>query len=211
MVWDAASGGFAAFTLPFRVVKWNGQKFNSYNFTDMNVEPTVKLVIYGTNPAMFLSKKDINFAGPVHHRGSRRPPAARPPTRTARPTMAAPARPPPNTAGGIGGSGPSGGVQGECSGEMITAGGGGGGGNAKHGKSGPARKFIPSTPAARRRTIPPVPAACRCRRTSSWAAAAAARAGGGFWAGDFYGQPGANGGGAVIFSARLRSPSRAAR
>ncbi|HEY0281134.1 MAG TPA: hypothetical protein VGC27_00750, partial [Rhizomicrobium sp.] len=63
IAWDAASGGYVAFTLPFKVVTWNGQTFNSYNFTDMTVEPTVKLVIYGTNPAMFLAKGDISFAG----------------------------------------------------------------------------------------------------------------------------------------------------
>jgi hypothetical protein len=200
VVWDAASGGFVAFTLPFRVVKWNGQKFNSYNFTDMNVEPTVKLVIYGTNPAMFLSKKDINFAGQftiaaAAGAGGAAPDQNAPPYNGGTGTSAT------NTAGGIGGSGPSGGVQGECSGEMITAGGGGGGGNAKHGKSGLPGNY-PVDAGGPPQNDPPGPGGLPMPAHKLVGGGGGGAGGGGFWAGDFYGQPGANGGGAVIFSSK---------
>ena len=198
VVWDAASGGYAAFTLPFKVVKWNGQNFNAYNFTDMTVEPTVKLVIYGTNPAMFLSKKDINFAGQftiaaAAGQGGAAPDQNSPPYNGGTGTSAT------NTAGGGGGSGPSGGVQGECSGEMITAGGGGGGGNARHGQSGLPGNY-PVDANGPPQNDPPGPGGLRIPPRKLVGGGGGGAGGGGFWQGNFYGQLGANGGGAVIFS-----------
>lgn len=198
VVWDAASGGFVAFTLPFKVVKWNGQTFNAYNFTDMNVEPTVNLVIYGTNPAMFLSKKDINFAGKftiaaAAGAGGTAPDQNTPPYNGGTGTSAT------NTAGGGGGSGPIGGVQGECTGEVVTAGGGGGGGNAKHGQSGLPGDY-PVDAGGPPQNDPPGPGGLKMPVHKLVGGGGGGAGGGGFWAGDFYGQPGANGGGAVIFS-----------
>jgi hypothetical protein len=198
VVWNSASGGFVAFTLPFKVVKWNGQKFNSYNFTDMTVEPTVKLVIFGTNPAMFLSKSDINFAGQftiVSGAGA----GGTAPDQNSPPYNGGTGASPTNTAGGIGGSGPSGGVQGQCSGEMVTAGGGGGGGNAKHGKSGLPGNY-PVDAVGTPQYDPPGPGGSNMPVRKLVGGGGGGAGGGGFWQGNFYGQPGANGGGAVIFS-----------
>jgi hypothetical protein len=198
VVWDAASGGFAAFTLPFKVVKWNGQKFNAYNFTDMTVEPTVNLVIYGTNPAMFLSKRDIDFAGKftiaaAAGAGGAAPDQNTPPYNGGTGASAT------NTAGGGGGSGPIGGVQGQCSPEVITAGGGGGGGNATHGQPGLPGNY-PVDAGGTPQNDPPGPGGLRVPADKLVGGGGGGAGGGGFWAGDFYGQPGANGGGAVIFS-----------
>jgi hypothetical protein len=198
VVWDAASGGFVAFTLPFKVVKWNGQTFNAYNFTDMTVEPTVNLTIYGTNPAMFLSKRDINFAGKftiaaAAGAGGAAPDQNTPPYNGGTGTSAT------NTAGGGGGSGPIGGVQGQCSPEVVTAGGGGGGGNATHGQPGLPGNY-PVDAGGTPQNDPPGPGGLRISANKLVGGGGGGAGGGGFWSGDFYGQPGANGGGAVIFS-----------
>jgi hypothetical protein len=200
VVWDAASGGFAAFTLPFRVVKWNGQTFNAYNFTDMVVEPTVKLVIYGTNPAMFLAKKDISFAGQftvVAAAGA----GGAAPDQNSPPYDGGTGQSATNTAGGGGGSGPIGGVQGQCTGEVVTAGGGGGGGNAKHGKSGLPGNY-PVDAGGTPQNDPPGPGGKAEPAKKLVGGGGGGAGGGGFWAGNFFGQPGANGGGAVVFSTK---------
>jgi hypothetical protein len=200
VAWNAASGGYVAFTLPFRVVKWNGQKFNSYNFTDMTVEPTVKLVIYGTNPAMFLAKGDINFAGQFTIVAAAGVGGVAPDQNTP-PYNGGTGKSATNKAGGGGGSGPSGGVQGECSGEMITAGGGGGGGNAKRGKSGLHGNY-PVDAGGTPQYDPPGPGGKGEPAKKLVGGGGGGAGGGGFWAGNFYGQPGANGGGAVLFSTK---------
>ncbi len=145
IAWDSASGGYVAFTLPFKAVTWNGETFNAYNLTDMNVEPTVKLVICGTNPAMFLAKTDISFAGQFTVAAAAGAGGAAP-DQNSPPYNGGTGQSATNTAGGGGGSGPIGGVQ--VRGAPVkpaTAGGGGGGGNAAHGQSRDCPEIISST------------------------------------------------------------------
>jgi hypothetical protein len=197
-VWSSASGGFIAFTVPYKTVTWNGQTFNAYNFTDLNVESTVNIAIIGSTPAMFLASQDVNFAGQF--------------------TIAAAAgvggaAPNPNDypysggaggslngkSGGGGGDGAIGGVQGQCFSEEYTGGGGGGGGNVSAGAKGHKGDYPIDGPP------PPInnPGGKGGRpekATILQGGGGSGAGGGGYWAGDFYGSPGADGGGAVVIA-----------
>ena len=203
VVWDAASGGFVAFTLPFKVIHWNGQTFNAYNFTDITVQPTVNLTIYGSAPAMFLASQNISLAGQfIVASGGGQGGAA--PDQNVPPYNGGQGGSFGGKAGGLGGSGPVGGVQGECSPELITGGGGGGGGNATAGANG-LRGDYPIDAAGPPIHNPGGKAGSPEILAKLLGGGGGGAGGGGYWAGNFYGQPGANGGGAVVFATRSGS------
>jgi hypothetical protein len=123
-VHSSASGGFIAFTVPFRAVSWNAQKVHLYSFTDMTVQSTVALTIYGSTPAVFAAQKDISFAGQFTIlSGSNVGGVAA--NQVGQYVGAAGGGP----GGGGGGGGPGGAVEGAFCGEPLWAAGGGGGGN----------------------------------------------------------------------------------
>jgi hypothetical protein len=190
------SGGYVAFTVPYKIRSWNGQTFHAFNFTDMIVQPSIKLTIYGSAPAMFLAKTNISFAGQFTI-------ASEAGAGGAAPTPSAPSggtgASRSGAAGGGGGTGPSGETEGQCSGEYFTASGGGGGGNVAHG--GPGRPGdYPIDAAGPPPNYPGGKGGKVELQTRLLGGAGGGAGGGGVYGGDFYGFPGANGGGAVVFS-----------
>jgi hypothetical protein len=196
-VWCSDSGGFVLFTVPYKVVKWKKQTFNAYNFTDMTVQPSVKLTIYGTHPAMFLANQDITFSGQftiAANHGSGGVAA----TSETQDLKGGDGTSPAGVAGGGGGYGPSGSVtSGGCV-EYYTSAGGGGGGSTLHtGKDGRHGDF----PWDAGNPIHNVPGDGGAVEPSTLYGGSGGGAGGASsYAGNFYAFPGADGGGAVVIS-----------
>jgi hypothetical protein len=195
-VWSAASGGYVAFTVPYETITWNGQTFNAYNFTDMNVESTVSLAIIGSTPAMFLASEDVDFAGQFTIQsnagaGGAAPNANDPPYDGGAGSSLS------GKSGGYGGDGAIGGVQGQCFTEYYT-GGGGGGGNAAKGARGRKGDYPIDGPP------PPVNnpggRGGKTEAADTLQGGGGGGAGGGYSDGEFWGFPGANGGGAVVIA-----------
>jgi hypothetical protein len=197
-VWCSDSGGFVIFTVPYKVVKWKKQTFHAYNFTDMTVQPSVRLTIYGTQPAMFLATQDISFAGQFTIAAAAGAGGAAPTPEDPNGNSGGSAT---NTAGGGGGSGAGGGVEGQCSEEYYTGGGGGGGANLKKGQSGLPGDY-PVDAGGTPINNPPGPGGLKEPAHQLIGGGGGGSGGGTTYGGDFYGFPGANGGGAVLFSTK---------
>ncbi len=196
-VWCSDSGGFILFTVPYKVVKWKKQTFHAYNFTDMTVQPTVKLTIYGTQPAMFLANQDISFSGQftiAANAGSGGVAA----TSETQDLKGGDGASPAGVAGGGGGYGPSGSVTGGGCVEYYTSAGGGGGSSTLHsGKAGHQGDF----PWDAGNPIHDVQGDGGAVEPSKLYGGSGGGAGGASsYAGDFYAFPGADGGGAVVIS-----------
>jgi hypothetical protein len=202
-VWDAASGGYVAFTLPYKTITWNKQSFNAYNFTDMNVESTVNLTIYGSKPAMFLASGDVNFAGQFIIAAAAEAGGTAPNSNDS-PYDGGAGSSLKGKSGGAGGDGAIGGVQGQCSPEEYTGGGGGGGGNVSAGGKGLHGDYpVDGPPPAINN---PGGKGGRPEKTTVLQGGGGGGAGGGgYWAGDFWGFPGADGGGAVVIATNTGS------
>jgi hypothetical protein len=198
-VWDNASGGYVAFTVPFKSLTWNKQTFNAYNFTDMNVESTVNLVIYGSKPAMFLATSaGVSFAGHFIVAADAGAGGA-PPDQNTYPYIGGTGTSLKGKSGGHGGSGPIGGVQGQCSPEFYTGGGGGGGGNHTAGGRGRMGDYPVDGPSPAIHNPGGAGGKAESAKLIQGGAGGGA-GGGGFSGGNFWGFPGANGGGAVLIA-----------
>jgi hypothetical protein len=202
-VWSEASGGYVAFTVPYKVATWNNQTFNAYNFTDITVEPTVALTIYGSEPAMFLASQNVSFSGQftiaaAAGAGGAAPNPNDPPYDGGTGTSAD------GRAGGLGGDGASGQVEGAGCSEGYTGGGGGGGGNVGAGGKGLRGDYPVDGPP------PPIhnpggKAGSAEKTTVLQGGGGGGAGGGGYLNGNFWGWPGANGGGAVVIAANSGS------
>lgn len=198
-VYSTASGGYIAFTVPYKVRAWNGQSIHAYNFTDITVQPGVNLKIIGTSPAMFLARTNISISGQLAFVNGVGAGGAAPSSSASPYNGGAGMSPTGKTSGGGGGDGQIGQTEGCGGGETITAGGGGGGGNVLAGGDGLAGDYPADGPG-------PVvhnnrgkggPAEVQSKLQGGEGGGAG---GGGYFNGNFYGFPGGNGGGAVVFS-----------
>jgi hypothetical protein len=140
-VYSAASGGYVAFTVPYKVRAWNGQTFHAYNFTDITVQPSVSLKIVGSSPAMFLARTNISIAGQLTFVNGVGAGGAAPSSSASPYNGGAGMSPTGKMSGGGGGDGQIGQIEGCGAGETITAGGGGGGGNVLAGGDGLAGDY----------------------------------------------------------------------
>jgi hypothetical protein len=184
--------------LPYKTVTWNKQSFNAYNFTDMNVESTVNLVIYGSKPAMFLANQDVNFAGQFTIAAAAGV-GGTAPNSNDYPYDGGVGSSLNGKSGGGGGDGAIGGVQGQCSGEEYTGGGGAGGGNVSAGGKGLKGDYpIDGPPPAINN--PGGRGGRPEKATILQGGGGGGAGGGGYWAGNFWGFPGANGGGAIVIA-----------
>jgi hypothetical protein len=197
-VWCSDSGGFVKFTVPYKSVKWNGQRLHAYNFTDMNVQPGVKIAIVGNTPAMFLAQQDINLAGQftiVANSGK----GGAPTTPDVGSYKGGDGTGPNGGIGGQGGYGPGGETSGATCTEPYTAAGGGGGGNAKAGKPGFPGDW-PTDGQNNGANAQSGAGGAQEAATLLQGGEGGGAGGGGYYRGNFYAWPGADGGGAVVFS-----------
>jgi len=179
--------------VPFKVIKYNGKKYNAFNFTDITLPAPITLTLIGGNPSILLASQNISLGGTLTVQGNA----------GAAGVVAMPASPNGgpggNKTGGGGGAGAGGGTQGAFCGEVYTGGGGGGGGNFSTGAPGLNGTY-------------PVDTGQTPIYLSGGAAGAAQPAnrlgggggggapGGGNANGEFWNAVGAAGGGAVVFS-----------
>ena len=198
-VFSTASGGYIAFTVPYKVRSWNGQSLHAYNFTDITVQPGVNLKIYGSSPAMFLARTNISIAGQFHFANDVGAGGAAPSSSASPYNGGAGLSPAGKFSGGGGGGGQIGQTEGCDVSETITAGGGGGGGNFVAGADGlvgdyPADAPGPITHNARGKGGPVEV------QSKLQGGAGGGAGGGGYFNGEFWGFAGGNGGGAVVLS-----------
>jgi hypothetical protein len=180
-------------TIPFKVVKYNGQTVHEFNFTDINVQSfDVPMTIYGSTPALFLANQGISIAAPMHFLNGGGAGGADAPL-----TGSAPGGPGGGRGGATGGVGQAGETTG-CGGNMVwTGSGGGGGGNYSAGQPG-LTNFWPPAGAGTNPDYPPGPGGPALPR-ALLAGGGGAGGGGGNYAGNFYTTQGGQGGGAVAF------------
>jgi len=192
-VHSGASGGFTAFTVPFKTITYNGQTVNAYNFTDINMQPSVVLTIYGSKPAVFLATQNITIAGQLYFlSGAGAAGAGAQQTGTETGGNGG------GKGGGKGGTGGAGETQGAFCTEGFGAGGGGGGGNYSAGLPG-LQGWYP-VDANNPVHLAPGPGGLAEANTKLQGGGGSGAGGGATFAGDFYNTPGANGGGAVLFA-----------
>jgi hypothetical protein len=193
-VWCTDSGGFVWTTLPFKTITYDGQSVHAFNFTDLTMESTVNLTVYGSSPAVFLAQQDVSLAGQFKFQNG---------------TIAGgvPSNGNPNVnggngsgvGGGSGGQGAGGQVQACNFGWYFTAGGGGGGGNYSVGL--PGHRGYWAADIAHPVHLPGGPGGTVEVSSTLQGGGGGAAGGGGNYGGDYYGgAPGGNGGGSVVFS-----------
>ena len=188
-----------AFTVPFKTIEWNGQTLHAYNFSKLTVEPTVNLIIYGTTPAVLVSKSDISFAGQFNFQNTNIA-GGTPSTGKSGNYDGGPGA---GIGGGGGGAGPGGQIETQnCGPTEYSGSGGGGGGNYAMGRPG----FESWIPTDAYNPPPPYlggPGGRKEKSTTLQGGGGGAAGGGGNYAGEYFGgSPGGNGGGAVVFSTR---------
>ncbi|HEY5048890.1 MAG TPA: hypothetical protein VII49_12815 [Rhizomicrobium sp.] len=193
-VWCTDSGGFVWVTLPFKTITYNGQSVHAFNFTDLNMESTVNLTVYGSASAVFLAQQNISLAGQFKFQNG---------------TIAGgvPSNGNPNVnggpgsgvGGGFGGQGEGGQVQACNFGWFFTAGGGGGGGNFSVGLPGHKGYWAADIPNPQH--LPAGPGGTVEVSSTLQGGGGGGAGGGGNYGGNYYGgAPGGNGGGSVVFS-----------
>jgi hypothetical protein len=192
-VHSGASGGFIAFTVPHKTVRYNGQTLNAYNFTDFNMQPSVRLTIYGSKPAVFLASQSITIAGQLTFLSG----AGAAGAEAMQSGGGAGGGNGGGRGGGFGGASGGGETQGAFCTEGFGAGGGGGGGNYAAGAPGLPGWY--PVDAANPRYAAAGPGGVKQSFLTLQGGGGSGAGGGSDFAGDYYALPGAQGGGAVVF------------
>jgi hypothetical protein len=192
-VHSSASGGFIAFTVPSKTVKYNGQTVHMYNFTDLNMEPSVGLTIYGATPAIFTAKGNITIAGQFRFQNGAINGGV--PSSGNNGDFDGGAG---SGQGGGGGGIGQGGETSACVSTVFTGSGGGGGGNYSPGQPG-LHNYVPTDASGLH--YPGGRAGKKENSLSLQGGGGGAAPGGGNSNGEYWsGAYGGNGGGAVVFS-----------
>jgi hypothetical protein len=177
----------------FKTIRYNGKKYNAFNFTDITLNPSVPLTIVGGSPSILLASQNISLGGTVTVQADAGGAGV-----AATPTSPN-GGPGGGPTGGGGGTGAGGGTQGAFCSESYTGGGGGGGGNFSTGAPGLNGTYPVDT------NNTPIYLAGGPAGTSQPAGKLAGGGGGGAPGGgnangEFWTALGAAGGGAVLFS-----------